>query len=102
MRERATDGGSAEHGRGHASELAEKGTDGGALGTDDDDVGHGNSGDRVVWHRAGAWAGTARLWRCLLHCGKPPVVSVGRLPPRAFLPIRELRIELAAEAAPTK
>src|SRR5690606_7407703 len=31
----------AEGGRGHTGELAEHGTDGGALGTDDDDVAHG-------------------------------------------------------------
>ena len=36
--ERAVDRGSAERRRGHAGELAEEGADGGALGTDDDDI----------------------------------------------------------------
>ena len=41
--ERALDRGRAEGGGGNAGELAEQGADGGALGTDDDDVGHGDS-----------------------------------------------------------
>ena len=41
-------------GGGHAGELAEEGTDGGALGTDDDDVGHGGSGQ---WMPRGYGAG---------------------------------------------
>src|SRR5690606_8400487 len=48
--QRTLDGRGPEHGRGDAGELAEEGTDGGALGTDDDDVAHGVSGK-------GAWAG---------------------------------------------
>src|SRR3546814_2418384 len=41
VRKGALDGGGAERRRGDAGELAEERTDGGALGTDDDDVGHG-------------------------------------------------------------
>src|SRR5207342_1440929 len=39
--EGARDGGGAERRGGDAGELAQQGADGGALGTDDDDVGHG-------------------------------------------------------------
>ncbi len=42
--QRALDRGGAQLGGGDAGELAEEGTDGGALGTDDDDVAHGDSG----------------------------------------------------------
>jgi hypothetical protein len=38
--QRTSDGRRAKGRRGHAGELAKHGTDGGALGTDDDDVGH--------------------------------------------------------------
>src|SRR5690606_5366002 len=35
--------------RGHAGELAEQGSDGGALGTGDHDLGHGNSNGVTGW-----------------------------------------------------
>jgi hypothetical protein len=41
LRERGLDGGSAEGGGGNTGELTQEGAERGALGADDDDIGHG-------------------------------------------------------------
>src|SRR5690606_28088463 len=77
MGERAGDGGAAQLRGRHAGELAEEGTDGGALGTDDDDIrsGHWESPLRVR-----PWGRMPRLWPKrprMLQCRKVAVA----LPP---------------------
>ncbi|MFD0324682.1 hypothetical protein [Lysobacter gummosus] len=53
--------------------MAEEGTDGGALGTDDDDIAHGGTPKTValLWAVAGAaGTGTHRLCGGMLRCRK--------------------------------